>query len=376
MVTDQAFPLHAGPLGKRDWERMEYQAPMELSLPDGRRFTGTSKDVSLGGLFLLLPTRPDNLAVGARGTIHIHNDQSVDLSFPCKVMRLSDEGVALSFQDKQSAFGVYVTHDMMLELLSRINNSFANSTDLQDTLNTAVANIQKYLQAEGASIFMLEQEGRKLVCRACAGPVDITGMILNVNEGIVGRSVRENRSVIVHDTVNDSDFAKKVDEATGYETKALLCVPIRINNRVIGALEVINKRGAGIFVGQDQVVLTALASATGMAIHNARQSDALIKHGEELEETVQRRTRQLSEANHIKDEQIQTILEQKQALEKEIKERRLAEQALKEARHKAEAAARVKSDFLANMSHEIRTRCHLAAGHHQRYSRFFQDRDR
>ena len=348
-------PTGLGPLGKRNWERMEYRARMELILADGRTLRGQSKDVSLNGIFLLLDSSPENVAPGEKCEIRMRVEAQEDIVLPSEVIRLSDEGVAVAFEDKQAAFGIYVTHDMMLELLSSINNSFANSEDLDATLETAVLNIQKYLQSEGSSLFLLEEDGAEVVCRACAGPVDITGIRLDADEGIVGKSIRENRSIIVQNALEDTDFARRIDAVTGYETSTLLSVPIRVNDEVIGALQIINKRGAGLFSGQDQVVMTALASATGMAIHNARQAEALRRHGRELEGIVEQRTRELREANRLKDQQIEIISRQKRELEQEIEERKLVERALQEAKRGAEEAARAKSNFLAVMSHEIRT---------------------
>lgn len=167
--------------------------------------------------------------------------------------------------------------DDYLAFVVSITQDFATSLDIDETLNTAVERIMAYVEAEAASIFLLEDEGN-LVCRACAGPIDITGLRLGVSQGIVGRTVRDNASFMVRDVRSDPDFANSVDQSTGFVTRSILSAPLRIQDRCIGAVELINKRGGdGLFDERDGQLLTVLASSAALAIHNARMASALVE---------------------------------------------------------------------------------------------------
>ncbi|NQU55900.1 MAG: PilZ domain-containing protein, partial [Rhodospirillales bacterium] len=230
--------------GKRNWERQEYQTGMVLTLDSGRSFEGHTMDVSLGGVFLLVSEATDGLKIGDQGELHIL-PRDDNLIFPCKVVRIAEHGIGLNFNDKQAAFGIFVTHDMMLDLLSSINNDFAVSLDLETTLKTSVSHIKNYLQSEAASLFLLDEETGEQVCRACSGPVDITGTRLKPGEGVIGKTIAGGLTLVVQDVQVDSFFSKKVDEATGFVTQSLMCAPLRVRDEKFGALEVINKRGSG-----------------------------------------------------------------------------------------------------------------------------------
>ena len=302
------------PQGTRTWERLEYQISMLLVLSGGRRFFGITLDVSLGGVFLQLAQKPSDLCIGEIGEIHIVNNPDDVLVFPCIVVRIADHGVAIQFRSNNAELGVFVTHEMLLELLTKINNSFARSKDLESTLITAVEQIKHYLQSEGASLFLVDDHGEEIVCRACAGPVDITGMRLSIHEGIVGKSIREGVFQTIYNANQDPNFAKKIDQETGFFTQSVMCAPLIINGEAIGALELINKRGNGLFAGHDQVVLNALSSATAMAINNARQAEELRKHRDELEILVKERTADLviakekaEDATRLKDKFVSLV---------------------------------------------------------------------
>jgi len=165
-----------------------------------------------------------------------------------------------------------------LELLANIGQDFATSLDIASSLDKALARIADNLDAEAASLFLLENDDKELVCRACFGPTDISGLRIGAADGIVGRSVQENCCQIVRDVHLDPDFAKSVDEGSGFSTRSILCAPMSVKDRRVGAIELLNKRGGdGLFSHGDQHVLQVLASSAALALINARLTTALIE---------------------------------------------------------------------------------------------------
>ena len=165
-----------------------------------------------------------------------------------------------------------------LELLANIGQDFAASLDIDETLNRALARIAEYLGAEAASLFLLDDREQALACRACFGPADIVGLRLRPDEGIVGRSVQENVCQMVRDVRLDPDFAKSVDAHTGFTTRSVLCAPMSVKDRRVGAIELLNKRGGdGLYEDHDRHILQALASSAALAIINTRLTAALIE---------------------------------------------------------------------------------------------------
>lgn len=167
----------------------------------------------------------------------------------------------------------------VLAVLAEMAGEFANSLDLERALERGIARIAEHLGAEGGSLWLLENDAAELVCHGCVGPTRIAGRRLPVSEGIIGRSVRENACQSVLDARADPHFAAQLDARSGFRTRSLLCAPMRVQDRTIGAIELVNKKGGnGQFAPGDIQVLQALAASAALAIENARLAASLIEH--------------------------------------------------------------------------------------------------
>lgn len=165
-----------------------------------------------------------------------------------------------------------------LELLADMGRDFASNHDLEMTLRRAVERITDYVDAEAGALFMLSPCGQKLQCDACIGPVEIGGLQIAADQGIVGFCVQRDTGRIVRDVANDPDFNASVDNETGFKTRSILCAPMSVKGERIGAIELINKRGGdGLFDDDDLHLLQALSFSAGLAVLNARMAAELVE---------------------------------------------------------------------------------------------------
>lgn len=197
----------------------------------------------------------------------------------------------------KAALPQHQPRDDHFDLFANLLEEFAQADDAEAALYAALARIAEAMNAETASLFMLEgawdSPGASLVCKACIGPSDITGLSLPATAGIVGRVVAENVSKMVADVRLDPDFVAP-PVGSGYVIRSILCAPLSVRGQRLGAVEVINPRdGVSLFTHHDQELLTLLATAAALAIVNGRISgervlQARMKRELELAASVQR----------------------------------------------------------------------------------------
>ena len=193
-------------------------------------------------------------------------------------MTIEDSSPALEFGAKHQSLSD-------LELLATISQDFAGSPAMSETLSNAIQQIMVYMDTEAASIFLLDAAGEKLTCLACAGPVSIEGLTIDRKQGIVGRALTSNAVQMVRDTSADGDFSSAVDDSTGFNTRSILCAPLMVKGRMLGALEVINKsKGDGLFDLADKQFLQVLAGMVSLAVRNAQMTEALVEQERMLRE--------------------------------------------------------------------------------------------
>ena len=164
-------------------------------------------------------------------------------------------------------------------LLAEMTRDFAGSLDLEATLRRALASIARHVGAEAGSLWMLEPAASELLCVASVGASPITGVRLATSEGILGKCVRENAGQRVLDVRSAPHFSKKIDEQSGFVTRSILCAPMAFSERVLGAIELINKRGGdGCFAADDAQLLEVLAASAALAVANSRLARAQVEH--------------------------------------------------------------------------------------------------
>lgn len=141
------------------------------------------------------------------------------------------------------------------------------------------------VSASGSSLLLLDEQKRELIFHVALGEKGdkLRKIRLPEGEGIAWSCIKNDKAVIVNDVEKDPRWSSRGDQITEIKTKSILCVPLKIKERIIGAVEAINKLGDGNFTEDDAQILEAFASYSAVAIENARLFTDLKEEKERLE---------------------------------------------------------------------------------------------
>lgn len=186
----------------------------------------------------------------------------------------------------------------MLEMTVRWNQT--QETD--ELLQTMVETSTQLLDAERATIFLLDPNSSMLIGRPALG---VEGGELRISEGtgVVGKVVQTGQPRRVDaDIANEqAQIDRSVDQQLGFETESLLCVPmVDGQGNTIGAFELLNKR-QGNFSQADEEALTELAAHAAVAIGNTQNVEHLKTTQKQVADQAAQKVHLIGESSSILD---------------------------------------------------------------------------
>ena len=164
-----------------------------------------------------------------------------------------------------------------------------SSYNLIDLLYQILVVAAQLVEAESASLIVYDHERDTLVILMPTGPgaEAVREQVIPKDKGIVGWVYQNGRPVICNDTGRDKRFYPTIDAASGYTSRQILCVPLTVKNRKLGAIEAINKvvtpgQPPKGFSATDQCLLEMFSAQAAVAIENTRLALALAQAEEEI----------------------------------------------------------------------------------------------
>jgi PAS domain S-box-containing protein len=173
-----------------------------------------------------------------------------------------------------------------LELLNQAGQALNASLRPDQVLSTALQRVCEVLDVVACSIWLVEPGTSDLVCRCASGPAADTlkGWRLALGEGLAGWVAQSGMSLVVPDTHAEERHYKDVEHQTGLALRSVISVPLRLRDRVIGALQVLDTE-VDRFKATDLILVESLAASAAIALENARLYEDLQERMAELERT-------------------------------------------------------------------------------------------
>ncbi len=184
--------------------------------------------------------------------------------------RFKEENEALN--EEVQALRRYIT------ALQRLQETVQYFTPEQDTLallDRTLEGALTLLDATEGSLLLVDEETDELVFVLAYGAVEETlpGYRFDRHQGIAGWVADNVESAIVNNVRTDLRFLSKLDEVFGFETRSMVAVPLAARGKVLGVIEVINKRSGENFTEDDASLLSILATLAASALDYAASAE-------------------------------------------------------------------------------------------------------
>ena len=188
----------------------------------------------------------------------------------------------------------------MYEVAGKVSNSTLN---LQECLQEILEEAMEVLRVERASLMFMEEGKGELIIKVARGLEDeiIRKTRVKVGENVSGWIAREGQPLLIEDIKEDGRFLPM--NSNRYYTPSLLSVPLKVEGKILGVINVNNKISRELFNEDDLGLLTGLANEASIAIGNVLLHEQVRKKAEELTAL----TEQLEKLKDAKTELISTV---------------------------------------------------------------------
>ncbi len=123
--------------------------------------------------------------------------------------------------------------------LADFGRELLNKKSLEDGMPLIAQYAKDVIVAARCSIFIYDHKTQKLWTTLSDGVEKIE---VDADKGIVGKTIKEKKPIVVNEAYKDPDFLDEIDKQTGYKTNNIITAPIFDSNRkIIGVLELLNK---------------------------------------------------------------------------------------------------------------------------------------
>ena len=197
--------------------------------------------------------------------------------------------------------------DSVVEALTQGSELIAAQKESDQLLPRVLTWAENTLRARGASVLLLDPDGETLRFACATGPKsqELMHVTLKVGQGIAGWVAQNGVPAVVNEAALDWRFDQDVDRRIGFHTRSILCVPLRIRERTIGVIEVVNRRDGQPFDAMDAELLSAVAVQAALVIENAQLYERLEARVEESESELARANARLQAEKTL----LQTVLQ-------------------------------------------------------------------
>jgi signal transduction histidine kinase len=159
-----------------------------------------------------------------------------------------------------------------LETILRFTALINSSLKIEDVLNYAMEWAEEFMDAEASTVYELDEEKNELFIRIARGekkePVE--KIKFELGKGISGHVVQSGQPIVIQDVRKEKRFSPKFDRITGFRTRSMICVPLILRGKTIGALQVLNKKSGDLFTQIDVELLTSMSQQIAVAVENAK----------------------------------------------------------------------------------------------------------
>jgi diguanylate cyclase (GGDEF)-like protein len=165
-----------------------------------------------------------------------------------------------------------IRHTAAIETLMEIAKTLVSPNEIEEILQQIMCQVSRLLNPQAWALLLRDDITGELEFSVVVSDIAETlkGVRLSADQGVAGWVAENGQSLIIPDVRRDARFAAEFDSKLPFITCSLVCVPVKIHDKVFGVIQLLNSIDGRVFDEADEQILAAIADFAGVAISNAR----------------------------------------------------------------------------------------------------------
>jgi Nif-specific regulatory protein len=190
----------------------------------------------------------------------------------------------------------------LIKHLKEISSWVSSVQNLDQLLELIIESAAQVVQAKAASLLLVDEKTNTLYFQVATGAKsdEVKEYRVKMGQGIAGHVAETGEPLLITDVANDHRWFKEISESIGFETQSIACVPLIMESRTIGVVQIIDKQDGSSLQSSDMDLLNEFASLAALGLGHAQNIQQAKREIKDLKDELQIRHQMTGKSSALK----------------------------------------------------------------------------
>ncbi|MGD9368029.1 MAG: sigma 54-interacting transcriptional regulator [Desulfobacteraceae bacterium] len=177
----------------------------------------------------------------------------------------------------------------LIEHLKEISSWVSSVQDIDRLLELIIESAASVVKAKAASLLLVDAKTNTLYFHVATGDKsdEVKEYRVKMGQGIAGYVAESGEPLLIADVANDPRWFKEISESIGFETRSIACVPLKMESKTIGVVQIIDKEDGSTLQAPDMDLLKEFASLAATSLGHAQNFQEVKRENKDLKDELQ-----------------------------------------------------------------------------------------